>query len=127
MGNRYPPQYLEFLDRFNEGEYYTCHDLLEELWMEERHNKFLQGLLQLAVALYHAELGNLRGARLMLSSAKGYLEPYRPRFWSLDIDGVVAYIDRCLAALPPQDRIPWEEARHLSLPRLHLQLEEEDR
>ena len=61
MRDRYPPQYLAFLDRFNEGDYYTCHDLLEELWMEERHNKFLQGLLQLAVALYHAELGNLRG------------------------------------------------------------------
>ncbi|MGB0742301.1 MAG: DUF309 domain-containing protein, partial [Planctomycetaceae bacterium] len=49
---------------FNEGEFFACHDVLEDLWTEQvcPERTFLQGLIQLAVALHHFEEGNLGGA-----------------------------------------------------------------
>ena len=49
---------------FNDGEYFACHEVLEELWKsrtgEER--AAVQGLIQAAVAILHAQRGNHRGA-----------------------------------------------------------------
>ena len=58
---------------FNRGAYYRCHDVLEEAWRaEEREVRWLyQGILQLAIALYHIQRGNGRGAMTMLARADG--------------------------------------------------------
>jgi uncharacterized protein len=61
---------------FNEGEYFACHEVLEELWKssmgEER--AALQGLIQAAVAILHAERGNHRGALSVYRKAMRNLE-----------------------------------------------------
>jgi predicted metal-dependent hydrolase len=122
---RYPDQYLQFIQKFNQGEFYECHDLLEELWMEDKANKFLQGLLQLAVGLYHLECGNIKGARWMFGNARKYLSTYSPIYWDMDVDRVLVYIDACVDALPEVDSIPYTEAKSLSVPSLRLSLLQE--
>ncbi|OUM86432.1 MAG: hypothetical protein BAA01_06690 [Bacillus thermozeamaize] len=124
MAKRYPDLYYRFFEQFNQGEYYACHDLLEELWMEDRSNKFLQGLLQMAVAIHHIQNGNVIGARRLFQSAQAYLQPYRPRYWDVNLEIVLQYIDECLRLLPAADKISVEEARRLSLPALVLHVEE---
>jgi len=124
MTARFPEPYYRFIEAFNQREYYECHDLLEEIWMEDKSNKFLQGLLQLAVGLYHAEYGNIKGARWMFTNARKYLAPYAPLHWDLDVKRILDYIERCLAALPAADSIPYEEAKQLPLPSLILTLRE---
>ncbi len=59
------------LQLFNRGEYFECHELLEEAWFADRRpcRVLYQGILQLAVALYHIERGNFRGAVKMLRRA----------------------------------------------------------
>jgi hypothetical protein len=49
---------------FNEGEYFACHEVWEELWMRSAGDErtALQGLIQAAAALLHARQGNRRGA-----------------------------------------------------------------
>lgn len=49
---------------FNRGEYFACHEVWEELWLRSdgAEKQFYQGLIQAAVAILHAERGNLRGA-----------------------------------------------------------------
>ncbi len=123
MGQPYPEQYYAFFRKFNAKEYYECHDLLEEIWLEDRSNKFLQGLLQLSVGLYHFESGNIKGARWMFANARKYLLNYLPVYWSLRLEPVIAYLDACLAALPSVDMIPYEEARRIPFPSIHLQPE----
>ncbi len=63
-----PPQAREALERFNAGEYYKQHDLLEALWMAEagplRH--LYQAILQVGIACYQVTRGNRRGALKML-------------------------------------------------------------
>jgi uncharacterized protein len=49
---------------FNRGDFFACHEVWEELWLRTRgaEKLFYQGLIQAAVAILHAERGNLRGA-----------------------------------------------------------------
>ncbi|WP_438503626.1 DUF309 domain-containing protein [Ectobacillus ponti] len=122
----YPEEYYEFFIQFNEGDYYTCHDLLEDMWLTEKSNYFLKGLLQMTVALYHYGYGNVKGARLMMQAAHQYLQPYRPMFWSLDVEKLYPFIEECLRLFPEGvNRVPFEEAGKLpQLPELVLYMED---
>jgi uncharacterized protein len=123
----YPIEYYQFFIHFNEGDYYTCHDLLEEMWLTDRGNLFLKGLLQLSVAIYHYEYGNVKGARLMMKVAHEYLQAYRPKYWSLYLDPVIHFIEECLQIFPRDiDRVPYEEVPQLpKLSKLLINLEDD--
>ncbi|MBO8163408.1 MAG: DUF309 domain-containing protein [Brevibacillus sp.] len=122
MTKRYPEQYYQFFRLFNAGEYYECHDVLEEIWMEDKSNKFLQGLLQIAVGMYHYECGNVKGARWMFANARKYLTRYLPSFWGLSLQPVVDCLDECLRLLPDRDSISYQEAKRNPLPRFTFEL-----
>lgn len=62
--------YVEFIYFFNvERDYYECHEVMEEYWMSEGKNKWLQALLQVAVGLHHFRNGNVRGSIKLLEQA----------------------------------------------------------
>ncbi len=88
MTDDYPDQYLEGLHLFNEREFFACHDVLEELWTETvgEERRFLQGLIQAAVGLFHFGNGNLGGARKMYLAAVEKLHPYGDRYWGLHLE-----------------------------------------
>ena len=121
-------EYYHFFVHFNEGDYYTCHDLLEDMWMTDKQNYFLKGLLQMSVAIYHYEYGNVKGARSMMEAAGRYLSGYRPKYWGLNLEKVMDFIEKSLTIIPQEiDKIPYEEVYTLpSLPQLILYLEDED-
>lgn len=59
----YERLYVEFVYYFNvERDYFECHEVMEELWLEEGRNPIFQGLLQIAVGLYHYRNGNVSGS-----------------------------------------------------------------
>lgn len=73
----YSPLYVAFFHYFNtERDYYVCHDVLEELWLEEGREPFYQGLLQVAVGLHHLQNDNRNGAYKLLVSALEKLSLY---------------------------------------------------
>jgi predicted metal-dependent hydrolase len=73
----YDRLYILFLYYFNvERDYFECHEVLEELWLEEGRSALYQGLLQVAVGLYHFRNGNVNGAIKLLSQAVQKLERY---------------------------------------------------
>lgn len=66
----YHDLYVAFVYYFNiEKDYFECHEVMEELWMEDGRNPFWQGLLQVAVGLYHHENDNLSGAIKLLTQS----------------------------------------------------------
>lgn len=123
----YPIEYYQFFIYFNEGDYYTCHDLLEEMWLTDRGNWFLKGLLQMSVAIYHYEYGNVKGARMMMQVAHDYLQDYRPKYWNLSLEPVIEFIEKSLSILPNDiDRVPFEDVQQLpKLPKLLINLEDD--
>ncbi len=123
-GNKYPEEYYLFFEKFNQGEYYECHDLLEEIWMTDKRNKFLQGMLQVAVAIYHFENGNIYGSRALFQSSYTYLQPYRPIYWDLDLEPVISFIEKGLSVLPDKKRISLDEVKAIDFPTIKLYLQE---
>jgi len=91
------PLYLRGVELFNQGEYFDCHEVWEELWIEEsgEDRRFYQGLIQAAVALYHLENGNAVGSRKLVDSSSTYLREYMPEHCGLDVGAFVTAILRC--------------------------------
>lgn len=99
--SQYPKQYLEGLRLFNAEEFFECHDVLEEIWSETigEEQKFYQGLIQAAVALYHFGNGNLGGARKLYHSARKYLERYGNRYMGIDLEIFLNAFQNCFQEL----------------------------
>lgn len=76
------------LQLFNEREFYSCHDALEHLWGfgDIQWRSFYQGLLHLAVSMYHLERENIRGATSLLDSGVALLEHYGPFFGDINLE-----------------------------------------
>jgi uncharacterized protein len=84
-------QFWQGVEQFNSGEFYACHDTLEALWMEaiEPDRTFYQGILQVAVALYHLGNRNLRGALILLGEGSNRLRRYQPDYGEVNVDSLV--------------------------------------
>lgn len=69
------------------GSYFAAHEVLEGPWLRETEPErtFLKGLIHIAVALHHHQRGNRHGARVKYQSALRYLEPYQPRYQSVEL------------------------------------------
>jgi len=68
--------YEEGIDLFNAGRFFECHEAWEEVWKrsEGEAKLFYQGLIQAAVAILHAQRGNLEGARSLHEKASAKLD-----------------------------------------------------
>jgi len=64
---------------FNAQDYFEAHEVWEDLWnlADGARNAYLQGLIQVAAGLVHAQRGNWKGLRKLFSTALGYLEKGR--------------------------------------------------
>lgn len=93
-----PPEFWQGVEQFNQGEFYACHDSFEALWTEahEPDRTFYQGLLQLAVGLYHLGNHNWQGAATLLGEAIGRLRPYDDNYGGI-----------ALAPLRAQAKVIW--------------------
>lgn len=95
------PRVAEGIALFNAGEFFACHDVLEDFWSEQTgpEKPFIQGLIQAAVALFHFEEGNLGGAHRMSLSACAYLSPFVPVTAGIDVERFVSDMNTCFAEL----------------------------
>ena len=75
-------------EHFNRGDYFEAHEEWEKAWYgrEGEESRFLKGLIQVAVALYHLESGNLAGARKVMGTALDYLKESPSNRTGVDLD-----------------------------------------
>lgn len=67
---------------FQAGDYWECHEVLEDAWMEAAHDPvryIYWAVIQVAVSLYHYEDGNFAGAFGMMKNAKEKLRECEKR------------------------------------------------
>jgi predicted metal-dependent hydrolase len=111
MTDTYDPRYLAGIRHFNRGDYFEAHEVWEDLWHDTAgpDRRFYQGLIQAAVAVYHAGNGNARGARRLFHSGRRYMSSYPQSHLGLDVGNFWAALERALAELLPDP--PNEGAR----------------
>jgi hypothetical protein len=83
---------LEGVRLFNQGDYYTCHEVLEDAWNEEPApvRVMYQGILQIGVACYHIQNKNWRGAMKVLERGIPKTGRFAPSCMGLDIARLLA-------------------------------------
>jgi len=98
MPQGYDALFLEFVRRFNAGEFFESHEALEELWHRAggELGRFYQGLIQLAVALEHLTRRNRVGAQRLLARAKGNLKAFLPRYHGIALETLLEEAEVCI-------------------------------
>jgi len=73
------PRYAGYFALFNQQKYYEAHDVLEDLWLPDRHGAngaFYKGLIQLAGAFVHLQKNRLHPSAALFKLAQTNLEKY---------------------------------------------------
>ncbi|MDD1416606.1 DUF309 domain-containing protein [Dolichospermum sp. ST_con] len=88
MSEIMPEEFWQGVEEFNAGQFYACHDILEALWIDsiEPDKTFYQGILQIAVGLYHLGNHNRRGAMILLGEGSNRLRRYLPDYGSINVE-----------------------------------------
>jgi predicted metal-dependent hydrolase len=100
------PFYQGYIDCFHRGQFYEAHDVLEQLWLKDRHGAngaFYKGLIQLAGAFVHLQKDRLRPSAALFKLAAANLGKYVDTHERLSIPAVLALIEHWLALLERGD------------------------
>ena len=94
--------YLSYFACFNRQLFYEAHEVLEELWLGERHGPsgaFYKGLIQLTAAFVHLQKDRPGPSAALFKLARANLQSYPPRHERLDVANVVHLIEDWLSRL----------------------------
>src|SRR6516162_5427763 len=96
-GQGVDPRYAGYFALFNVQKFYEAHDVLEDLWLQDRQGpdgNFYKGLIQLAGAFVHLQKNRLRPAAALFRLARANLEKYPAQHEQLDVAQVLELIAR---------------------------------
>ena len=91
QGHELDAHYLGYFDCFNRQLFYEAHDVLEDLWLKDRHGadgNFYKGLIQLAGAFVHLQKNRLHPAAALFQLALANLGKYPREHKQLDLNAV---------------------------------------
>ena len=89
------------IQEFNDGDYFECHETLEDVWLIEigPDRSFYQGLLQLSVGCFHLLNRNYLGAESQWSKAHAKLKDFGDQHLGVDLKSLTEQILRCQGML----------------------------
>jgi predicted metal-dependent hydrolase len=110
-------QFALGVELLNRGEYYDAHEVLEDAWRAapEPERRFLQGLIQVAVAFHHHSRGNRIGFRSLLERAIRNLSLYPAQHAGLDLAALLEDLTRWRETLedgatpPAFPQVKWQK------------------
>ena len=91
-GHRLDARYLAYFHSFNHQQFYQAHDLLEDLWLPDRHGPdgaFYKGLIQLAGGFVLLQKNRLGPADRVFQLAEANLRPYPGRHHAIELAPVL--------------------------------------
>ena len=95
------------IELFNRGEFYDCHEVLEEVWTPTKQPErwFLQSLIHFAVGFYHHQRDNKIGAVRQLAKGLRKIQGYLPAWGGVRTAAIEQEARRCLAVIEAGGRI----------------------
>jgi predicted metal-dependent hydrolase len=96
------PHYLGYFECFNRGLFFEAHDVLEQLWLKDRHGPngaYYKGLIQLAGAFVHLRKERLRPAAALFKLAEANLGKYHGVHEQLHMSAIMGLIHHWLGQL----------------------------
>ncbi len=96
------PHYAGYFDCFNRGLFFEAHEVLEELWLQDKYGlngAFYKGLIQLAGAFVHLQKDRLRPAAALFKLALANLEKYPREHEHLNLTAVCQLIQKWIGSL----------------------------
>ena len=105
------PHVIEGLELYNAGEYFECHEVLENAWRAEKGpiRELYRGILQVAVGYYHIQRKNYIGARKMFKRCRRWLAPFPDTCQGINLSGLrrdMQVVEDAIVRLGP-DRIAY--------------------
>ena len=100
---------------FNAGKFFDAHEAWEHLWHEcpVADRRFVQSLIQAAVALYHWNNGNAAGARTLLARGRAKAADYPPVHHALPLADLWAGVEAAIVRNESPPRIALAADRSL--------------
>ncbi|MCW5977266.1 MAG: DUF309 domain-containing protein [Bryobacteraceae bacterium] len=89
------------VELFNRGDFFECHEVLEEIWTPARQPErwFLQSLIHFAVGFHHHRRGNVIGAVRQLTKGLRKIQGYLPEWGGVRTARIEREVRRCLAVI----------------------------
>lgn len=97
---------------YNGGRFFECHEVLEEVWLQEsgEDKAFLQGLIKVAAAFHHYGQGTYEGMLSLLQAGAETLRPFAPARHGVELGDFLGRVEawiprarRLLASEPVED------------------------
>jgi hypothetical protein len=122
-GQELDAHYAGYFDCFNRGLFFEAHEVLEELWLQDKHGSnsaFYKGLIQLAGAFVHLQKDRRHPAAALFKLALGNFDKYPCEHERLNLAAVDQLIQKWLGSLEftPGDKNPLTSG---SAPKLALE------
>jgi predicted metal-dependent hydrolase len=124
-GGRIDPNYLGYIECFNQQLYFEAHEVLEGLWLPQRSGPdgaFYKGLIQLAGAFVHLQKNRFGPAASLLRLAQENLKAYPQVHHSLKLTTVLEMIEQWREKLESKG-LPVNILSIGPLPKLALEVE----
>ncbi|MDN5697527.1 MAG: DUF309 domain-containing protein [Rubrobacter sp.] len=101
MSKPLPDLAVTGIEEFNRGEFFECHEYLEDAWRAEtaRIRYLYQGILQVGVGFYHQGNGNYKGAVSLLRSGIERLHEFEPEASGVNVSALIRDSEICLSEL----------------------------
>jgi len=96
QGSGLDAHYLGYFECFNQRRFFEAHEVLEQLWLQQRkgpRDLFYKGLIQLAGAFVHLQKGRGGPAMALLRLARANLAQYPAVYDRLEVTAVCRHID----------------------------------
>lgn len=101
------PRFIRGLELFNKRDFFECHEVIEELWLETKpdsYSNLYKGVIQAASALHQWKRGYLGGAHRLFLSSTEYLKKYEPTVLGLNVAKLVRDMGACFKVFEVWDR-----------------------
>lgn len=89
-------RFILAIEKFNNKDYFDCHEILEDIWFDTRDDSrdFYRGLLHIAVGLYHlTNKNNQTGMKLQFRKAFECLTKYPNVFNDINLKELLSKVN----------------------------------